>query len=572
MSSFESISEIQRTSTWSLARARRKDTGQLGWLQHLSGGLPKEVYSQFEGAAKIGKALSLPGLAQVLEVGQEAGVPYVFYGIEPGQKTLRGYLVEHGPLGRKSYPLIQSLAELLLDFHKRLGHHLCLSPDTVFIHEAADGSPRATFFLCETVQVLRDPLGSSPTRLGQVQSPPEELNLFLAPEQYGTKKTSLAKADVYALGSLLYQTVTGQPPSSPTSAEVTGSVSGVHCDLLPHINYVIGTLRSGIIEQRPDIYGAIEYLNWLMAIDRLMNDEVKELENRYVYQAPIKPGSMGVLFVLKAVANQHDFAIKIPLPGMPSHRSDSEIECSQRAHKAAPEAVVAVEEWGQLDGHTRYFTMKYVQGLLLGDFLKQLKDSSKTVSEKETAHIGLLIAQPMAKVHAEKIVHRDLKPANLMLVYEGKKVERVKILDFGIAANLASRDRKTVAGEMVGTRAWAAPEQFGNAREADEKCDVFALGRILQALLTGECEQPGQIKEKACSAAMHSLLSDMTELNPEDRPSMLSVAARLRQILVPVVRESQITPVLLITGSVVLLCLILTYAFLGWMKLQSNNP
>jgi serine/threonine-protein kinase len=93
--------------------------------------------------------------------------------------------------------------------------------------------------------------------------------------------------------------------------------------------------------------------------------------------------------------------------------------------------------------------------------------------------------QPLAAAHRAGIVHRDLKPENVFLAKKRDGTEVVKILDFGIARDLAGRDTVTQAGTAMGTPHYMSPEQAMSARDATFTTDVWALGVMLYETLTG---------------------------------------------------------------------------------------
>jgi serine/threonine-protein kinase len=84
--------------------------------------------------------------------------------------------------------------------------------------------------------------------------------------------------------------------------------------------------------------------------------------------------------------------------------------------------------------------------------------------------------------HAAGVVHRDIKPDNLFVTHDG----RLKVLDFGIA-RLVSSAHTTRSGQLMGTPEFVAPEQAaGRVREIDARTDLFSVGAMMFALLSGE--------------------------------------------------------------------------------------
>jgi hypothetical protein len=86
--------------------------------------------------------------------------------------------------------------------------------------------------------------------------------------------------------------------------------------------------------------------------------------------------------------------------------------------------------------------------------------------------------------HAAGVVHRDLKPSNLLFAADG----RLKVTDFGVCfwEGAEGRTRATRSQMVVGTLGYMAPEQHGDPRRVDGRCDVYALGAILYEFTTGQ--------------------------------------------------------------------------------------
>ncbi|MEJ7731934.1 MAG: protein kinase [Polyangiaceae bacterium] len=95
------------------------------------------------------------------------------------------------------------------------------------------------------------------------------------------------------------------------------------------------------------------------------------------------------------------------------------------------------------------------------------------------------VGEALAAAHARGIVHRDIKPSNIFLPADGD-VERVRLLDFGIARAADVSRRLTRTGMTMGTPGYMSPEQARGEGEADPRTDVFSLGCVLYECLSGE--------------------------------------------------------------------------------------
>ena len=102
-------------------------------------------------------------------------------------------------------------------------------------------------------------------------------------------------------------------------------------------------------------------------------------------------------------------------------------------------------------------------------------------------HAATIVAQVAAGLdaaHAVGLVHRDVKPANVLL--GGKDGSgHVYLSDFGLTLDPSADTRVTDSGEWFGTVDFMAPEQF-EGDSPDARTDVYALGCVLNAALTGE--------------------------------------------------------------------------------------
>ncbi len=134
-------------------------------------------------------------------------------------------------------------------------------------------------------------------------------------------------------------------------------------------------------------------------------------------------------------------------------------------------------------GATLLFAMEYVDGLDLA----KLVEAKGPLPVASACNYIYQAALGLQHAHELSMVHRDIKPSNLMLMHQGSRAV-VKVLDFGLAkvrSEGASDRGLTYEGQMLGTPDFIAPEQIGDARQADIRADIYSLGCTLYYLLTG---------------------------------------------------------------------------------------
>ncbi len=100
-----------------------------------------------------------------------------------------------------------------------------------------------------------------------------------------------------------------------------------------------------------------------------------------------------------------------------------------------------------------------------------------------------LVAGVLA-LHDEQIVHRDLKPSNVLVSKEGQ----VRILDFGLVARRESAENDSLAGNMMGTPDYMAPEQATGDTVTDA-ADWYSVGVILYEAFTGRVPFEGKMTD-----------------------------------------------------------------------------
>lgn len=163
-----------------------------------------------------------------------------------------------------------------------------------------------------------------------------------------------------------------------------------------------------------------------------------------------------------------------------------------------------------------YVVMDYIEGETLSNVLKR-KGAQPQEAVIQWAK-DLCMVLDYLHTQNPPIIYRDMKPANIMLSPNGN----IKLIDFGIAREYKEQNMADTVS--LGTKGYAAPEQFGGRGQTDARTDVYCLGVTLYHLLTGQnpCEPPYEIYpirywNPQLSGGLESIVQKCTQLNPNDR-------------------------------------------------------
>jgi len=157
--------------------------------------------------------------------------------------------------------------------------------------------------------------------------------------------------------------------------------------------------------------------------------------------------------------------------------------------------IVELYGYGVQDGHL-FYAMELVEGKSLQEELL----SGRRFDWRETTHFCIAICQALKHAHDRGVIHRDLKPANLLLTPDNQ----VKLSDFGIAKLFGSH-QITADRSVIGTADYMAPEQAEGAK-ADARSDLYSLGSVMYALVTG--------KPPFADPSLAKVISDLRHTTP----------------------------------------------------------
>ncbi|MFF4426846.1 serine/threonine-protein kinase [Streptomyces sp. NPDC001549] len=199
---------------------------------------------------------------------------------------------------------------------------------------------------------------------------------------------------------------------------------------------------------------------------------------RYRLEALLGRGGMGEVWQAHDPRLDRKVAIKFLSPhladGHVVDRFHREAQVTARLQHAG---IAQVFDSGAQDGQL-HLVMELLDGRNLGAVLQE---RTSGLPVHRAVDLAAQVADALSYAHRADIVHRDIKPANLMLVAGG----RVKVCDFGIAGFVHADSGLTREGSLMGTPDYMAPEQC-QGRRVDGRADLYALGCVLFALLTGK--------------------------------------------------------------------------------------
>jgi hypothetical protein len=141
-------------------------------------------------------------------------------------------------------------------------------------------------------------------------------------------------------------------------------------------------------------------------------------------------------------------------------------------------AIVEYVTHGQTEGGAHFLATEWLDGVTLATLIARRK-----VSLEEFVAIASAIVDAVSVLHDRDVIHRDLKPANLFLV-DGR-LDRVKLLDLGLARTVIGGGQFTSTGVVMGTLSYMSPEQARGQRTLDVRTDIYSLGVIFFECLAG---------------------------------------------------------------------------------------
>lgn len=490
--------------------------------EHLHSG---DLAKRFLAEAKVPQQIQHPGIAKVIEFGNEKGLPYIAMELLEG-RSLQQLLDDGKPVPEKrALDITLQAARALAAAHQHNVIHRDVKPDNLYLVNAPLGSEvrLLDFGIAKLLDAsLRADVH---TKTGSIMGTPH----YMSPEQCLMRKDIDGRADQYSLGVVLFQMLTGR---FPFLAESIAGLIVAHmnetppdpCTLVEGLSASTGQLVLRMLDkdrtQRwPDMHQVAN------ALEDALHGGVTGTLATVVEQAPpliegyrlgreLGSGQVTTSYLAHHRNGRRRGVIKFvhdDFATQPSHLR-AYIEEAKRADRINHEGFCSLLKTGTHQGRPFLLT-EYIEG----ESVASVVDRGLRLPEGDVVRIGAQLAAALGAAHEDGLVHGYLSPSNVMLSNGGDAGARAVITDFGIRRMLnwggGMNADDTPAPHMP-------PEQLRVRGDLPPTVDVFALGVMLYELLVGE---------------------PPFELEPESPARTTRVSTPERRAVPPRTRQPQVT-------------------------------
>ncbi|GEM_PF-1485875 len=325
---------------------------------------------------------------------------------------------------------------------------------------------------------------------------------YVSPEQAHRSADAVAQSDLYSLGVIFYEMLTGhvpfddpsptslaiqhitQPPPNPRefNPSLNTETEGVLLKILsksPAERYQSGAELVGALQKALQVSSSAIVPDKPLTAENLIGQQLDE------YRLDVLLGRGGMGRVYRGLDTNLDRTAAIKVIDTPFAATESYKERFKREAKAVARLkhanIVSVYRAGEANG-LLYIAMEYIEGSAKGKDLQALLAAYRKTDEfiplTEVLRLIGEVNGALDYAHSKQVIHRDVKPANIMLDKDGHAF----LADFGLTLLVDEGTR----GEILGSLHYLAPEQAISSSRAVPQSDLYALGVILFEMLTGQ--------------------------------------------------------------------------------------
>ncbi len=508
--------------------------------------------ARFLREGKIAARLAHPHLVPVLEVGRDDAhdLPFLVMPFLEGFDLAR--LLERA---RPLSPMVAAriafqACEGLAFAHARDTVHRDVKPSNLFLEKTAEGGIVVRVCDFGIAKMTGASALTQLTNTGAVLGTPQ----YMAPEAMKSDSTVDPRRDVYGIGAMLYEMLTGAPPWSHLKGGFAALLLTVAKseppDLCERASWVDAALAAVVLRalardpaDRPADARELGALlrpfcgpealltsDMLVAYEPSTGDPITpepiidgdplvgtKIDGRYRLSRLLGRGGMGAVYEAEdARESDARVAVKV-ISGEVARKEERSIQRFLREAEAvrsieSPHVVRTFAAGNDRALGSPFLVMELLTGIDLGSHIKHRGG----LEPGPTLRVFIQAARGIQAAHDRGVIHRDVKPANLFLHVGADGAITVKVCDFGIAKQVPSEATDAVShgltatGGMLGSPRYMSPEQAQDSKRVDRRSDVWSFCISLYETLSGrrawqECTSLGEVIVAICTRPMRPL-------------------------------------------------------------------
>ena len=215
----------------------------------------------------------------------------------------------------------------------------------------------------------------------------------------------------------------------------------------------------------------------------------KLIDGKYQILDRLGVGGMGEIFKVRHIHLNELRVIKIMRPNVAADDQGLQrfLQEARTSTQIKQKNLAMLYDFAQLDDGSYYMVWEFIDGTNIQKWIFQ----NGAMPSRLTIEISVQALTGLDHLHSMGLIHRDISPENIMLSQDNRGKLLVKVIDFGIAKQLAEGEGGqglTQTGMFLGKLKYASPEQAGFMKEGehlDARSDLYSFGIVMYEMLAG---------------------------------------------------------------------------------------